>query len=80
VTPKNRAGKTSAAIWANEKTAQWMGMTLDHIDEAVAVKGLTVERHHRNALCDVRVTNQDGKTVAGMRGMRRSINGQIFTE
>ncbi len=128
-------------MWANDKAAHWVGMTLDHVDEAAAVLSLTVEPHHCNGLSichgglifaladtafayacnsrnqstvaqhnmisfvtsarvsdhltatateisltgrsgvyDVRVTNQDGKTIAEMRGMSRSIKGQLFTE
>ena len=34
----------------------------------------------RSGIYDVRVTNQDGKTIAEMRGMSRAIKGQLFTE
>ena len=34
----------------------------------------------RSGIYDIRVTNQDGKTIAEMRGMSRAIKGQLFTE
>lgn len=141
MTPKDRAQKSSDAMWANDHAAKWIGMSLDHVDEASAKLGLTVEQHHanghgichggiifaladtafayacnsrnqstvaqhntisfiapaligdhltatareisqtgRSGIYDVRVTNQDGKNIAEMRGMSRSIKGQLFPE
>lgn len=34
----------------------------------------------RSGIYDVRVTNQDGQTVAEMRGLSRTINGKLFEE
>ncbi|MGX9356840.1 hydroxyphenylacetyl-CoA thioesterase PaaI [Roseobacteraceae bacterium S113] len=34
----------------------------------------------RSGIYDVRVTNQDGKTIAEFRGMSRAIPGQLFDE
>jgi acyl-CoA thioesterase len=34
----------------------------------------------RSGIYDVRVSNQDGKTIAEMRGLSRAIKGQLFTE
>lgn len=34
----------------------------------------------RSGIYDVRVTNQDNKTIAEMRGLSRSIKGQLFPE
>lgn len=141
MTPKTRAQKACAAMWANDHAAQWMGMALDLVDEASAAMSLTVAPHHanghdichggiifaladtafayacnsrnqstvaqhnmisfiapahvgdrltataveisltgRNGVYDVRVSNQHGETVAEMRGLSRSIKGQLFAE
>lgn len=34
----------------------------------------------RSGIYDVKVTNQDGQTIAEMRGMSRAIKGQLFDE
>ncbi|WP_368188383.1 hydroxyphenylacetyl-CoA thioesterase PaaI [Aestuariibius sp. HNIBRBA575] len=34
----------------------------------------------RSGIYDVCVTDQNGKTIAEMRGLSRAINGQLFTE
>lgn len=34
----------------------------------------------RSGIYDVRVTNQDNKTIAEMRGLSRAIKGQLFDE
>lgn len=34
----------------------------------------------RSGIYDVKVTNQDGKLIAEMRGMSRAIKGQLFDE
>jgi len=34
----------------------------------------------RSGIYDVRVSNQDDKTIAEMRGLSRAIKGQLFTE
>ncbi|MGB7317187.1 MAG: hydroxyphenylacetyl-CoA thioesterase PaaI [Planktotalea sp.] len=46
---------------------------------------LTAEAHEtalngRNGIYDVRVSNQDGRTIAEMRGLSRAIKGQLFDE
>lgn len=48
MTPKERAGKAASAMWASDSASQWMGMTLDHVDEGRASLGLTVKAHHCN--------------------------------
>ncbi len=141
MTAKERAQKAAAAMWGADGASQWLGMTLDHVDEGHAILGLTVQKHHcnghgnchggiifaladsafafacnsrnqatvgqhanisyvapvrlgdqltatanetsqvgRNGIYDVRVTNQNNIAVAEMRGMSRSIKGQLFTE
>ena len=141
MTPKERAEKASAAMWASDKASPWIGMALEDIDEGTATLTLVVQEHHcnghgichggiifsladsafafacnsrnqstvaqhnmvsfiapgllgdrlsatasevslsgRSGIYDVRVTNQDDKTIAEMRGLSRSIKGQLFTE
>lgn len=48
MTPQTRADKASAAMWGNDKAAQWIGMTLDHVAEGTAAMGLAVQGHHAN--------------------------------
>ncbi len=141
MTPADRAAKSAAAMWANDRASQWVGMKLGEVDEATAALELVVEAHHcnghdichggviftladsafafacnsrnqatvaqhnmisfiapahqgdrltatatevsltgRSGIYDVRVSNQDGKPIAEMRGMSRAIKGQLFTE
>ena len=141
MTPKDRATKASAALWAEDYAAQWLGINVISVDEAQASLELVVAKHHcnghgichggiifaladtafayacnsrnqstvaqhntinfiapaqlgdqltataseisltgRSGIYDVRVSNQDGKTIAEMRGMSRSIKGQLFAE
>lgn len=141
MTPQERAKKSAAALWVGDGAAQWIGMSLDSVDEARAVMSLTVERHHcnghgichggiifsladtafayacnsrnqatvaqnnmitfvapgrvgdtltataqevslvgRSGIYDVRVTDQDNRTIAEMRGLSRTIQGPLFEE
>lgn len=48
MTPKIRAEKASAAMWANDHAAKWVGMTLERVDEGGSVMGLKVVGHHAN--------------------------------
>lgn len=141
MTPADRAAKSAAAMWANDRASQWVGITLGDVGEGTAKMELVVEAHHcnghgichggvifsladsafafacnsrnqatvaqhnmisfvapahegdrliaaawevsltgRSGIYDVRVNNQDGKTVAQMRGMSRAIKGELFTE
>jgi len=48
----------------------------DHLTATASEVSLT----GRSGIYDVRVSNQHGKTIAEMRGMSRSIKGQLFTE
>ena len=50
-----------------------LGDTLTATAQEVSLTG-------RSGIYDVRVSNQDGKTVAEMRGLSRAIKGQLFTE
>ena len=141
MTPSERATRSSAAMWANDRASQWAGMVLEHTDEGSATLTLEVQAHHcnvhgmchggviflladsafafacnsrnqatlaqhnmisfvaagklgdhltaratevsltgRSGIYDVRVTTQEGVTVAEMRGMSRAIKGQLFPE
>ncbi|SMY10027.1 hydroxyphenylacetyl-CoA thioesterase PaaI [Flavimaricola marinus] len=50
MTAKERALKSAAAMWANDKASQWLGMRLVDVDEGHAVVELKVEAHHCNGL------------------------------
>ena len=50
-----------------------IGDTLTATAQEISMSG-------RSGIYDVRVSNQDGKTIAEMRGLSRSIKGQLFTE
>ena len=141
LSPKERAEKSAAAMWHDDRASAWMGMVLDDVDEGRATMFLTVEPHHanghgichggvifsladsafafacnsrnqstvaqhnvisftapgrtgdrliatarevsltgRSGIYDVKVTNQDGATIAEFRGFSRAIKGQLFDE
>jgi acyl-CoA thioesterase len=48
MTPKERAEKSSAAMWASDNASKWAGMEIAEVDEGRAVLQLTVEAHHCN--------------------------------
>lgn len=48
MTPKDRAEKSSAAMWASDTASKWAGMEIAEVDEGKAVLQLTVEAHHCN--------------------------------
>ena len=50
-----------------------VGDTLTAVATEVSLTG-------RSGIYDVRVTNQDNKTIAEMRGLSRSIKGNLFSE
>ena len=53
MTPKERAERAAAAMWADDGASQWVGMEITHVDEGTATLALTVEPHHCNghAIC-----------------------------
>lgn len=51
-----------------------------HIGDRLTATASEVSLTGRSGIYDVRVSNQDGKTIAEMRGMSRAIKGQLFTE
>lgn len=50
------------------------------IGDQLTATAVEVSLTGRNGIYDVRVSNQDGKTIAEMRGMSRAIKGQLFTD
>jgi acyl-CoA thioesterase len=48
MTPKERAEKSAAAMWANDSASVWLGMELVEVDEGSATLGLVVQKHHTN--------------------------------
>jgi len=141
MTPKDRAEKVVSVMMAEDRASNWLGLTVESVDEGRAVLTLEVQPHHLNghkichggfiftladsafafacnsynqnavaqtnditlvapgrlgdiltATCeeqsrtgrsgvyDARVTNQDGETVALMRGRSRTIQGRHFEE
>lgn len=48
MTPKERAEKSAAAMWADDNASKWTGMEITHVDEGTATLELTVEAHHCN--------------------------------
>ncbi|WP_050604468.1 hydroxyphenylacetyl-CoA thioesterase PaaI [Ruegeria sp. 6PALISEP08] len=59
MTPKERAEKSAAAMWANDEASKWLGMELAEVDEGRAVLTLTVASHHCNGfgMCHGGVTH-----------------------
>lgn len=59
MTPKERATKSAAAMWANDEASKWFGMELVDVDEGRAVLALTVASHHCNGhgICHGGVTH-----------------------
>ncbi|PCJ76136.1 MAG: phenylacetic acid degradation protein PaaD [Rhodobacteraceae bacterium] len=48
MTPKERAKKSAAAMWANDSASIWLGMELIDVDEGGATLSLKVQKHHTN--------------------------------
>ena len=48
MTPQERAEKSSAAMWANDRASPWIGLELGKVDEGVARMTLRVQEHHCN--------------------------------
>ena len=48
MTPKERAEKSAAAMWDNDKASKWVGMAITNVDEGVATLELQVQDHHCN--------------------------------
>ncbi|UWQ57903.1 hydroxyphenylacetyl-CoA thioesterase PaaI [Leisingera caerulea] len=48
MTPKERAEKSAAAMWAEDHASKWAGMEITHVDEGEALLELTIAQHHCN--------------------------------
>ena len=48
MTPKERAERACAAMWANDQASPWAGLQLDTVDEGTATMSLDVQQHHCN--------------------------------
>ena len=48
MTPKERAEKSAAAMWAGDNASQWAGFEIVNVDEGQATLAMTVEPHHCN--------------------------------
>lgn len=48
LTPKERAEKSAAVMWSDDRASAWFRMSLDSVDEGTATLSLTVEQHHTN--------------------------------
>lgn len=48
MTPKLRAEKSAAAMWADDHASKWAGMEITHMDEGVATLELIVAQQHCN--------------------------------
>ncbi len=59
MTPKERAAKSAAAMWANDAASKWFGMEILDVDEGRADLCLTVAAHHCNGhgICHGGVTH-----------------------
>ncbi len=51
-----------------------------HVGDTLTATATEISLTGRSGIYDIRVTNQDGKVIAEMRGMSRAIKGQLFTE
>ncbi|MGB5865143.1 MAG: hydroxyphenylacetyl-CoA thioesterase PaaI [Sulfitobacter sp.] len=51
-----------------------------HVGDHLTATASEISLTGRSGIYDVQVTNQHGVTTAWMRGMSRSIKGQLFTE
>ncbi len=59
MTPKERAEKSAAAMWAHDEASKWFGMEIAEVDEGRAVLTLTIAPHHCNGhgMCHGGVTH-----------------------
>lgn len=48
MTPRDRAGRAAAAMWADDRASQWAGMRITGVDEGAATLELDVAGHHCN--------------------------------
>ncbi|WP_341863634.1 hydroxyphenylacetyl-CoA thioesterase PaaI [Gymnodinialimonas sp. 57CJ19] len=48
MTPKERANRSAAAMWAGDKASAWVGMEITHVDEGKATLTLKIREEHCN--------------------------------
>lgn len=48
MTPRERAKKSAAVMWSDDRASSWLGMKLTDVDEGTATLSLTVQEHHAN--------------------------------
>lgn len=48
LTPKQRAEKAAAAMWAGDAASKWAGMRIDAVDEGSATLSMEIAPHHCN--------------------------------
>ncbi|WP_299355159.1 hydroxyphenylacetyl-CoA thioesterase PaaI [uncultured Shimia sp.] len=58
MTPKERAEKSAAAMWAGDRASKMLGMSIVEMDEGKAVLQMTVQEDHANghAICHGGIT------------------------
>lgn len=48
MTPKTRAEKSAAAMWADDHASKWAGMKIEDVDEGCATLSMELANHHCN--------------------------------
>ena len=48
MTPKERAKRSAAVMWSDDRASSWLGMELKDVDEGTATLSLKVQEHHAN--------------------------------
>lgn len=48
MTPRERAKKSAAVMWSDDRASSWLGMELKDVDEGIATLSLKVQEHHAN--------------------------------
>lgn len=48
MTPKVRAKRSAAAMWADDNASKWAGFSLDEVGEGTAILSLAIQPHHAN--------------------------------
>lgn len=48
MTPQDRAERSAAAMWADDRASAWLGMRIDAVGPGAATLSLTVDWHHTN--------------------------------
>ena len=48
MTPSERAKKSAAVMWSDDRASSWLGMELKDVDEGTATLSLKVQENHAN--------------------------------